>query len=102
MYSPPTIDCQYCIEGWQPIRDFAILGPCFRRCLYCQLAGALSACPDCGSNSYFPAGFGCQHCFIEHLAEQGVTAVFCPTCDGVTNVVPIDTVPPEVDDDLPF
>jgi hypothetical protein len=85
----PTVDCALCIDGFMPAGTRPILGPVYKPCPTCS-----PACQTCNGSSVLPADiFGCVDCFISYLAGFGLTAIVCPHCIGLVDLVRTDTLP---------
>jgi hypothetical protein len=92
---PTTKNCTYCIGGYMPNGISPTLGPIYTACKYCEINGTIPVCPGCRGHSSFPVDYTCLHCLSEHLDAHGLAAVLCPICAGITELIPLDSIPPE-------
>ena len=62
---PAAEPCRYCIDGFVPVGISPIVGPFYMRCVYCEDSGAITTCPACDGEAFFPASFTCLACFLD-------------------------------------
>ena len=83
-HDPETIaTCVWCIDDYSPVGIHPILGEVYRFC------PTHIGCDACADLSVFPAVFDNPSELVNTLLIEGLAAVFCPGCYGVTAVIPM-------------
>lgn len=75
--------CLWCIDGMTPAGIHPDLGPVLRLCPTQQW------CEQCGDTSVFPAEFETLDDRINEMLDDGLAAVWCDHCNGITAVLPL-------------
>ena len=75
--------CPWCIDGMTPVGIHPELGPVLRLCPTQQW------CEECGDTSLFPAEFETFDDRINEMLDDGLAAVWCSHCNGITAVLPL-------------
>ena len=75
--------CPWCIDGFTPAGLHPALGPVYRMC------PTQPWCDICADLSVFPATFQCPSHLSDTLLADGLAAIYCPNCVGVTAVIPL-------------
>ena len=82
LHDPQTLaSCVWCIDGHTPAGLHPILGPVYRLC------PTRIACDTCADISVYPADFHTPSELANTLLREGLAAVICPGCYGVTAVI---------------
>jgi hypothetical protein len=75
--------CPWCFDGFTPAGIHDDLGPVLRLCPTQQW------CEECGDTSLFPAEFETLDDRINEMLDDGLAAVWCTHCNGITAVLPL-------------
>ena len=75
--------CLWCIDGMTPAGIHPKLG------LVLQLCPTQQWCEECGDTSLFPAEFETLDDRINEMLDDGLAAVWCSHCNGITAVLPL-------------
>jgi hypothetical protein len=75
--------CLWCIDGMTPAGIHPELGPVLRLCPTQQW------CEECSDTSLFPAEFETLDDRINEMLDDGLAAVWCSHCNGITAVLPL-------------
>jgi hypothetical protein len=76
-------DCPWCFDGMTPAGIHPELGPVFRLC------PAQGWCDLCNDTSLFPAEMETLDDRINEMLGDGLVAVYCDHCNGITAVIPV-------------
>ncbi len=75
--------CLWCIDGMTHAGILPELGPVLRLCPTQQW------CEECGDTSVFPAEFETLDDRVNEMLDDGLAAVWCSHCNGITAVLPL-------------
>jgi hypothetical protein len=75
--------CAWCIDGMTPAGIHPDLGPVLRLC------PAQKWCEECADTSLFPAEYETLDDRINDMLGDGLAAVWCTHCNGITAVLPV-------------
>ncbi|GIE90880.1 hypothetical protein [Actinoplanes regularis] len=76
-------DCLWCIGGMSPAGIHDDLGPVLSLC------PTQEWCDECQDLSLFPAEFETLDDRVNDMLDDGLAAVWCSACMGVTAVIPV-------------
>ena len=76
-------NCLYCINGMSPAGLHDDLGLVFSLC------PTQAWCEECHGTSLFPAEYETLDDRINEMLDDGLAAVWCSSCMGVTAVIPV-------------
>jgi hypothetical protein len=75
--------CVWCIDGMSPAGIHPDLGPVLRLCPTQQWCGL------CNDMSVFPAEMDSLEDRVDEMRGDGLVAVYCDHCTGITAVIPV-------------
>ena len=75
--------CPWCIDGMTPVGIHPELGPVLRLC------PTKKWCKECGDTALFVAEFETLDDRINEMLADGLAAVWCSHCNGITAVLPV-------------
>jgi hypothetical protein len=76
-------DCRWCVGGMSPSGIHPDLGPVLVLC------PTQRWCEECHDVSLFPAEHETLDDRINDMLGDGLAAVWCPNCNGITAVIPV-------------